>query len=219
MTNKNSKFKIAIIDYNISNLFSIDNAFNSLNYKTKITNSKKEIISSDLIVLPGVGAFNKAISNLKKMKIFDLLKNQYLNKKPILSICLGMQILFDESEEFVKSNGLAVIKGKVCSFKKLSPKSIIPHVGWNSLNINKINNSINEFPKLVSEIENSKFYFVHSYYVDPKNINDTLTYTKYDGINFCSSILKKNLFACQFHPEKSGNKGLKLIDTFIKSIK
>ena len=218
MIDTKSKFKIAIIDYNLSNLFSINNALSSLNFNTIITNSKKDILSSDLIVLPGVGAFNKAISNLKKTKTFDLLRSLHAHNKPIISICLGMQMLFESSEEFCKTSGLSIIKGDVHSFKKYKHSSIVPHIGWNDLLINDQNISIKKFSRLKKHIFNKKFYFIHSFFVKPKYKKDILTYTKYDDVVFCSSILKNNLLACQFHPEKSGNNGLKLIDSFIKSI-
>ncbi|MDC0044727.1 imidazole glycerol phosphate synthase subunit HisH, partial [Pelagibacteraceae bacterium] len=186
-------------------------------YKTIITNSKKDIISSDLIVLPGVGAFNKAISNLKKMKIFDTIQSIYVNKKPMLSICLGLQMLFENSEEFGNSTGLSIIKGNVHSFKNFNNKIIIPHVGWNSVKINSENKRLMNFSNLKKNFSNNKFYFIHSYFVKPKYKNDILTSSNYNGYNFCSSILKNNLLACQFHPEKSGENGLKLIDSFVRS--
>tara|TARA_B100000575_G_C23133270_1_gene657759 strand:- start:1169 stop:1828 length:660 start_codon:yes stop_codon:yes gene_type:complete len=218
MKTKESKFKIAIINYNLSNLYSINNALSSLKYNTIITNSKKDILSSDLVVLPGVGAFNKAISNLKNMKIFDLIQSIYINKKPILSICLGMQMMFENSEEFGNSMGLSIIKGNVYSFKYFNKEMVIPHVGWNNVKINLQNKRLNKFLNLKKNFSKNKFYFVHSYFVKPKSNNDILTITNYNGYNFCSSILKNNLLACQFHPEKSGKNGLKLIDSFIRSI-
>ena len=212
------KIKIAIIDYNLSNLFSINNALTSLKYNTVITSSKKDIDSSDLIVLPGVGAFNKAIMNLKKLKIFDHIQSLYIRNKPILSICLGMQMLFDSSDEFINTKGLSIINGKVNSFKNLDKNIIVPHVGWNNLKINSKNKKINDIAGLKKILVKNEFYFIHSYFVKPKDINDTLTLTNYNGNIFCSSILQNNLLACQFHPEKSGKNGLKLINSFVRSI-
>jgi len=197
---------IAIIDYNISNMFSIENALKSIGFKTKITSDHKTILSSDGAVLPGVGSFPEAMKNINKLNLDQTISDFISTGKPFLGICLGFQLLFEESDEIIDTKGLGIIKGQVKSFSSLDKNLRIPHVGWNK--VNKINdkNSMN-----IIKNENY-FYFVHSNFVEPAN--DKLVYSKseYEGFEFCSSITKDNVFACQFHPEKSGKQGIKILD-------
>ena len=214
-----NKIKIAIINYEISNLFSIHNALTQMKYDCVITKSIKEIKSSDIIILPGVGAYSKAIDNLKKLKIYDLIYSHIINQKPTIGICLGMQLLFESSEEFGNTDGFGVIEGKVISFVNNGKKKIIrPHMGWNDVILNKKNIKFSSLSNIRDNFDRKKFYFVHSLFAKPKNQKEILTFTKYYDYYFCSSILTKNIFACQFHPEKSGKNGLKLINFFIKSM-
>ena len=185
--------KISIIDLEVSNLYSITNAVKHLGYDYIISNSKKEIENSDCIILPGVGSFPYAISQLKKKNIYQTIINNVKKGKPIIGICLGFQLLFTNGQEFKNIGGLNLIKGSV----KILPKEInlpIPHVGWNNL-IKSSKKSHNLFRK------KDYFYFVHSYYAEPNDKEVCLSYTKYGNYKFCSSILFENIFGFQFHPE------------------
>ena len=205
--------KIVLIDYGTSNLFSIKNAILKLGYKNIIISDKyKEVLNADLIVLPGVGSFKKAMVNLKKKKL-DIAIKQFANfQKPILAICLGFQLLFSESEEFGNCKGLNILEGKVLNLNKKI--NIIPNIGWFSLDL-KIKKKT--FVKNLNILKKKLFYFVHSYYVLPQNKKIIFTNSTIQRFKFCSSILYKNIYACQFHPEKSGKHGLDLIRNFINS--
>jgi imidazole glycerol phosphate synthase glutamine amidotransferase subunit len=195
---------IAIVDYGMGNLRSVTNAFRRLGGNVVITRKKNVIKESNAIVLPGVGAFGKCIENLKKFDIFDLLKELILNDKRYLGICLGMQVLFDSSEEAPGVQGMGAIRGDVPRFRG---DIKVPHMGWNSIEAQK------EIPILRGTNNGEFFYFVHSYYCRPTE-DVVATKTTY-GIDFASSVQRGNLFACQFHPEKSQRAGLKLVQNFI----
>tara|TARA_B110000971_G_C20016302_1_gene504145 strand:+ start:708 stop:1328 length:621 start_codon:yes stop_codon:yes gene_type:complete len=203
--------KISIIDLEVSNLYSITNAVKYLDYDYVITNSKKEIENSDCIILPGVGSFPYAISQLKKKNIYQTIIKDVKKGKPIIGICLGFQLLFTNGEEFKNINGLNLIDGAV----KILPKKDnlpIPHVGWN--NLIKSNKKSDIFFN-----KKDYFYFVHSYYAEPNDKKVCLSYTKYGNYKFCSSILLENIFGFQFHPEKSGRVGLNLLSKALKNAK
>lgn len=199
--------KIAIIDYQLSNLFSVKHAFDYLKVKSQITSDKTVLASSDAAVLPGVGAFGDAMNNLKQFNLIGTI-NEFIKKgKPFMGVCLGMQLIFSESEEFGIHQGLDIVKGKVIKFAKESGKIKVPQIGWNK--IFKSENSWDSSP--LKNIRNGEFmYFVHSYYVVPKGLSVILSETVYEDIKYCSSILKNNVFATQFHPEKSGKEGIKI---------
>lgn len=203
---KINKNEILIIDYGVGNDQSVINSLNFLGYRFLVSNKKEDILRASAYILPGVGAFNEAMKNLSNLGIIDLLKNQVLKeKKPILGICLGFQILADYSEENGFHKGLGIVKGKVVKFK--TKKGFrIPHVGWNTLNIIKKN-------PLFSKLQNNpSFYFDHSYYLecDKSYISAECFY----GKNMAAAIQKDNIFGVQFHPEKSQNNGLKLFRSF-----
>ena len=197
---------IAIVDYGMGNLRSVVNAFNRLGAQVVITQDRKTIESAHAIVLPGVGAFGKCIENLKRIKLFDFIKEIINGDKLYLGICLGMQILFDESEEAPGIQGMGVIKGRVPRF---AGNVKVPHMGWNSIEFRKKHPIFDGIP------EGAHFYFVHSFYCQPKEEGVVATETSY-GIPFVSSVHKGNVFACQFHPEKSQKIGLKLLENFIR---
>ncbi len=197
--------KIAIIDYKMGNIKSVQKAFKYMGFDAELTKSKRKIKNSFGLVLPGVGAFGDAVKNLHDAGIFELLKTEILNGKPFLGICLGLQLLFQKSEENKGIEGLSVFKGSVKKFKLKNLK--IPHIGWNQINIVKRNSLLNNIKN------NAFFYFVHSYYVLPTNKKIISTTTDY-GINFVSGVNKDNIFAFQFHPEKSHNEGLTIIKNF-----
>lgn len=186
---------ITIADYGMGNLRSVSKAFEHIGQEISITNSPKDILDSEALVVPGVGAFGDCINNLKTLGILDVIKKFIASGKPYLGICLGMQILFNSSEEAPRVRGLGIFSGTVKKF----PDSLglkIPHMGWNTVN-------------------NSYMYFVHSYYVDPLDKSIIAGETEY-GIRFCSMIKKDNIWATQFHPEKSQKLGLEFLQNFIK---
>lgn len=197
---------IAVIDYGAGNLKSIANALDFLMVKYKVTGSSKEIEEAGKIIFPGVGAFGNCVNALKKRKIFETLKKE-INKKPYLGICLGLQVLFESSEESPNIEGLSIFKGKCKKF--IDKKLKIPQIGWNSINI------INKKNKLLKNIKNNSYlYFVHSYYVEPEDKSIILAKTDY-GIDFASGIEKNNIFGVQFHPERSGSIGLEILRNFV----
>lgn len=203
--------KIVIVDYGVGNNYSISNAINFLGYKNVVISDTEEIINnSDIIILPGVGAFDEAIKNIKSRNLDNLLKKLvFKDKKPILGICVGMQMLSEGSEENGWYNGLNWVKGVV---KKLilPEKFSVPHVGWNDVFITK------KTP-LFSNISSAPhFYFDHSYYFETEDEFIT-SYCNY-GINITASIQKENIFGVQFHPEKSHISGLKLFRSFFNSV-
>ena len=199
---------IAIIDYGAGNLRSVQKALEKLGFRSTITKDKTIIEASSAIILPGVGAFDPAIKELKGSGLIDLLKSQITKGKPFLGLCLGMQILFEESEEG-KEKGLGLIKGKVKKFNLKKEAGLkVPHMGWNNISIKKTDS-----PIMRNIRDNSKVYFVHSYYCETKDLDDILTTTDYAG-DFVSSVSRKNIFALQFHPEKSGDIGLEILKNF-----
>lgn len=191
---------IAIIDYYAGNLRSVKKAFDFLNAESKITSNSLEIMEADKIVFPGVGSFGQSIKMLKKNGLINPIKESISNKKPFLGICLGMQLLFEESEEDKDAEGLGIFKGKVIKFKK----GKVPQIGWNEI------------------IPQNKFfkkgfvYFVNSFYVVPNESEIVSTTTDYCGQKFASSVKSKNITAVQFHPEKSGKFGLKILEDWLK---
>ncbi len=202
---------IALIDYGMGNIRSVSKALEAVGGDVKITQDAEDMKRAKALVLPGVGAFCDCIENLKTLGLLHVLKEEILNGKPYLGICLGMQILFTESEEFGLHKGLDLIKGKVLRFS-LPVGYKIPHMGWNTLKIKKKNKLTVHIP------QNSYFYFVHSYYVQPEEENVIAGVTDYGG-EFTSMIVYENIFATQFHPEKSQKRGLKILENFLKLIK
>ncbi len=202
--------KIVIIDYGMGNLRNVQKGFEKIGFEAKLTRNKKEIGSASAIVLPGVGAFKDCMENLERYGLVDPLLRSVEKGKPYLGICLGLEILFSESEEFGTHKGLDLIRGKVVKFKP-DPEHKVPHMGWNTIEKKR------EVPMLQGIESGDFFYFVHSYYVIPKEARWVSTFTTY-GEPFVSSIWKENLFATQFHPEKSQQKGLRILENFVKSI-
>jgi glutamine amidotransferase len=202
--------KIVIIDYGMGNLRSVQKGFEWIGIEAQVSRSKKEIAGASAIVLPGVGAFKDCMGNLEKHGLVEPLLRFIEHGKPYLGICLGLQILFSESEEFGSCKGLDLIRGKVVKFRS-DPEHKVPHMGWNTIEKEK------EAPMLEGIENGDFFYFVHSYYVTPEETQCISTFTPY-GERFVSSIWKENIFATQFHPEKSQQKGLRILENFVKSI-
>ena len=207
--------KIAVIDYKMSNMFSIKNALDAVDLKSQITFDHKTILEADGAVLPGVGSFPEAMQHLEELDLIYVIKDFIASGKPFMGICLGFQLLFTESEEFIHIKGLGIIEGNVESLSRKLSTVPVPHVGWNTVISYKLLNpqKAGATSKIVLD-DKDYYYFVHSYYVKPKNIDDILTVTRYGSHEFCSSIESENIFACQFHPEKSGTKGLNLLRKF-----
>jgi glutamine amidotransferase len=206
---QNIKKKIVIIDYQLGNLFSVKQACDAVGMNSKISSNKDDIINADALILPGVGAFNEAMNNLKKLELDVVIKQRVKNGIPIFGICLGQQLLFTESEEFGAGNGLDLISGVIKKFPENFEKRKIrvPHIAWNTI----YKSTQNWDSTALNELSNEDFmYFIHSYYVKPDDEKCILTLTNYDSIEFCSSIKSKNIFATQFHPEKSAQKGISI---------
>ncbi|MBI5682355.1 MAG: imidazole glycerol phosphate synthase subunit HisH [Deltaproteobacteria bacterium] len=204
-------FMIAIIDYDMGNLRSVQKGFERVGHTSIITRDLKEISSASHIVLPGVGAFKDCMENLNKYGLIAPIIDGINKGKPFLGICLGLQLLFTESEEFGVHKGLDIIKGMVKRFTFDQAERLkIPHMGWNDIRLTAHGSRPTVFEGIP---DNSYFYFVHSYYVVPDDDNLTASKTTY-GIEFTSSISKDNVFACQFHPEKSQKLGSLILKNF-----
>ncbi|MCX7770102.1 MAG: imidazole glycerol phosphate synthase subunit HisH [Proteobacteria bacterium] len=201
---------ISIIDYGMGNLHSVYNALKTMGFDAVVTSEKEDIYKSKGVILPGVGAFPDCMNNLKKLGLTNVIK-EIIFKKPFLGICLGLQLLFKESEEFGPAEGLGIFQGRVRKFpenmKINNEKLKIPHMGWNKIS------KKSDTPFLKGIPDNTYFYFVHSFYVECDD--NLIATTTYYGINFVSSIYwQDTLFACQFHPEKSQKYGLKILENF-----
>ena len=201
------KISVGIINLELHNLFSIFHAMKILGYNVKIYNLQHSKYNSDILILPGVGSYNAAMKTIKKNHIDEKIR-EFLNKKKLLfGICLGMQLLFEKSNEFGSTQGIGLVKGSVKKFPNKGFK--IPHIGWEKIKKTKNVNYLSD---------EDYYYFVHSYYCEPSNKNSILSYTNYQGFNYCSSVYTKNIFATQFHPEKSGKSGLKILNKIKKFV-
>ena len=199
--------KIVILNYGVGNLKSVSKALENLKATVKITSKEEEIKKADALILPGVGAFKKAREKLEGLE--EIIKKLINSGKPILGICLGLQLFFTKSFEGGIFPGLNLIKGNVV---KLPEVVKLPHIGWNSIKIVKEN-------EILNGVENGSFlYFVHSYIVKPEEPEVVLSTTDY-GITFPSIIAKNNIYGVQFHPEKSSKNGLKILENFVNLIK
>jgi glutamine amidotransferase len=201
-----ANFLIAIIDYGMGNLSSVFKALKKLGADASITASTSEIGKADSVILPGVGNFGDGMKHLQASGLDTAVKNSIKDGKPFLGICLGMQLLMDESEEAPGLHGLGIFKGKVVRFPKNALK--VPHMGWNDINIKGKN------PNLAGIKDGTYFYFVHSYYVKPDDSKINAATCNY-GLDFSACIGKKNVFATQFHPEKSQDAGLCILKNWI----
>jgi glutamine amidotransferase len=200
---------VLIVDYEMGNTDSIYRAIEECGGNPIISRKTEDFNNSSAIILPGVGAFNKAMQNIKKFNLDKILSEQVLqNHKPILGICLGMQILASKGYEGGITNGLGFIDGEVKRFEKDQPETRIPHIGWNNVEYIRDSTLIKNIPN------NSDFYFVHSYHFICQNNEDILATTSYCG-KFNSIINRKNIFGTQFHPEKSQRVGFQLLKNFI----
>ncbi len=199
---------IAIIDYEMGNVRSVRQGFETVGCRAVVTRDPRVIDRATHVVLPGVGAFGECVRNLQRFHLIDPLHRAIARGKPFLGICLGLQVLFSESEEFGVHRGLNILRGKVKRFPAGSSPSLkIPHMGWNTIRVKR---PMPLFEGIESE---AHVYFVHSYYVEPEEPETVCTETSY-GAPFASSVTKGKIFACQFHPEKSQRVGLQLLRNF-----
>jgi len=198
---------IAIIDYGMGNLRSVEKGFLKVGVDVRVTSKPDIVKKANAVVLPGVGAFKDCMRELADLKLIDAVVNAIKAGKPYLGICLGLQVLFSESEEFGRCGGLDVLRGKVVRFELENHALKVPHMGWNEIKIQKDDPLFKGIP------DKSYFYFVHSFYVVPDDTAIIASTTDY-GIEFTSSIRKENIFAVQFHPEKSQAIGLKVLKNF-----
>ena len=203
---------ITVIDYGMGNLHSVRKALEVVGADTMVSSGAEDISKADKIVFPGVGSFGEAMKELNKRRLVKPIKDAIACGKPFLGLCLGLQLLFERSEESPGVKGLCILKGDVKKFKLKGLK--VPHMGWNniaySLKLKAVSSKI-----LKNVPNNSYMYFVHSYYVKPADKGAILTTTDY-GIDFVSGVCKDNVYAFQFHPEKSQSVGLKILKNFVE---
>ena len=199
---------IAIIDYDAGNLKSVEKALKSLNQEVIVSRDSSEILQADKVILPGVGAFGDAMNNLDKFGLVDTIKEVTCKNTPFLGICLGLQLLFDKSDETPGAEGLGILKGEIL---RIPPKEglKIPHMGWNNIKVKEDSRLFKGLP------ENPYVYFVHSYYLQADDEDIVAATTEY-GVKIHAAVEKDNIFACQFHPEKSSKYGLKILENFAK---
>lgn len=198
---------IAIIDYDAGNIKSVEKALLSLGEKAVITRDKEEILSADKVILPGVGAFGDAMGKIRSYGLEEVIHEVVDKGTPFLGICLGLQLLFDESEESVGVKGLGILKGKIVKIPDHQGLKV-PQIGWNSLKYPNKGRLFEGVP------EDSYVYFVHSYYLQAEDPNIVVATTDY-AVNIHAAVEKGSVFACQFHPEKSSDVGLQILKNFV----
>jgi imidazole glycerol-phosphate synthase subunit HisH len=202
--------RIGIIDYGMGNIASVQNALTFLGYESEIINTVNSLSSYDKLILPGVGAFPRAMQNLKERNLIERLNQIVIGeKRPILGLCLGLQLFFEYGYEDEKTKGLSWIEGEVLSLKDEIDLTV-PHMGWNDLIIKQPSLLLNEI-----QSEEDNFYFVHSYYCKCTNDSNVIATVEY-GVQMDVVIQKDNIYGCQFHPEKSQKSGLKIIKNFLE---
>ncbi len=201
---------IAIINYNMGNIKSVENAFIKIGAEIKVTQSSDVIINADAVVLPGVGSYSDAIKNLKELKLYDVIKDVISSGIPFLGICIGLQVLFESGMEGGNNRGLGIFKGIV---KKIPEGVKVPHMGWNRLRI------LNKKSRLLEGIKDGEsFYFVHSYFAESEDKSIISSITDY-GVDITASVEYKNTYGVQFHPEKSSTCGLRILSNFVNIAK
>ncbi len=209
---------ITIVDYGIGNIFSVSRAFLNCGAVVEVTDNPKDIAKAKSIVLPGVGAFSKGMDGLRQRGLIDILRDFADTGRPMLGICLGMQMLFAESYEFGRHPGLGILEGKIVpipNVNQLGKKLKIPHIGWAPLL--SVEDDLNWNNTFFQNIETGdEAYFVHSFMAIPEAKNEQLAIANYDDVRICAAVAKGNILGCQFHPEKSGDVGLKIINNFLE---
>lgn len=214
--------KVAIIDYEMGNLFSVQHACAAVGLEPVVTTDKRVLLESEAAILPGVGAFGAAMDNLHKLDLVRPILDFIAAGKPLMGICLGMQLVFEESEEFGVHKGLGLVGGRVVRFSNRGPEGAavkVPQIGWNRIDPPKDRPEAWRGTALEGIAAGEYMYFVHSYYALPSDPDDALTITDYEGTGYCSAVKRGNVFASQFHPEKSAIEGLKIYRNWADSIK
>ena len=202
---------IAIIDYGVGNLFSLKSSFGAIGADVIVTDSEEKIRSADKIILPGVGAFSDAIAKLRATGLDKVLVDEAKKGKPVMGICLGMQMLFEKSFEYGEYDGLGLLKGSVVTMQGVIPAELkIPHIGWNALIFKQ-----KDCPLFKHIKEGDCVYFVHSYFAE--NCDESVAATTEYGAELTAAVAYKNIFGCQFHPEKSGEVGLNILRAFCET--
>lgn len=210
--------EVTVIDYGVSNLLSVKRALEYCGAKVYLANQSAPILASSRLVLPGVGAFANAIAELERLRLVEVIQEVAQKGTPLLGICLGMQLLLDESEEFGLTQGLGLIPGRVIPVPHVSTTGQlqkIPHIGWNNLVLSPSSRSTWQNTILATIEPRESTYFVHSFMANPLDVNHRIADCVYGGVNISAVIGKENIWGCQFHPEKSGEVGLKILRQFL----
>jgi len=209
---------ISVIDYGVGNLLSVQRGFDNCGAEVNFVSTPAEILAAEKLVLPGVGAFPNAMTSLSNLGLVSAIQDFSLTGRPMLAICLGMQLLLDESEEFGKTEGLGIIEGLVTAVPNtdaMGAKQKIPHIGWNELHTRQSKETWQD--SILNGLSSGDAtYFVHSYMATPKNQENLLAYTPYGATDVPAVITKNYVTGCQFHPEKSGEVGLSILRNFMK---
>ena len=196
---------VGIIDYGVGNLFSLRSSFAAIGQEAFVSSDRDELSKADRLILPGVGAFEDAAKKLRESGLDEFVRTQAALGKPLMGICLGMQLLFEKSYEYGEHEGLGLLKGQVVGMEgKIGPSLKIPHMGWNRLDVKQ--------GRLLSNVDGQYVYFVHSFYA--QGCEDSLAATSEYDIPITAAVERGNIFGCQFHPEKSGNVGLSILKNF-----
>ena len=215
--------EVAIVDYGMGNLFSVEAACAHWGMRAVITSDPDEIENATTVILPGVGAFSEAMRRLSEKSLDEALRRFARSGRPFFAICLGMQLLFNESEEFGLSPGLSLLPGRVVRFPghdETGASVKVPAIGWNQVRLLEGDRRSDwRIPPMASIGDAEYFYFVHSYYVQPEDPGLVLTRTRYAGVDYASSLAHQNIFACQFHPERSGPAGLQIYRNLAATIR
>ena len=208
-----AKPNFLIVDYGVGNLYSLRRAFQFLNASVDITEEPAALRKADAVILPGVGTFRAGVSGLTKRGLAEAVREFATSGKPMLGICLGAQLMLSRGFEFGEHDGLNLIPGKVTILERLPDGGKIPHIGWNS-----VYSSRTPWENTIFDSLPNKFsvYFVHSYILEPDSPDHVLGLSSYGGLEFCSAVRKNNIYGCQFHPEKSGDVGEKILGNFLK---
>jgi imidazole glycerol-phosphate synthase subunit HisH len=212
--------KVAVVDYGMGNLFSVVQAFSAVGQSAAITSDAATLAAADAIVIPGVGAFGRAMDVLERSEMADAIRRRAREGTPIVGICLGMQLMMSSSTEFGSHGGLDLIAGETLALKDhgaIDPSARIPHVGWTAVQPARAGGWCGT--PLATLGPGHDMYFVHSFYVRPADPSVALAFSTYRGVTFCSSLAKGNLFGCQFHPERSGPEGLEVYRHIAASIR
>jgi imidazole glycerol-phosphate synthase subunit HisH len=212
---------LAIVDYGMGNLFSVLHAFAAVGQQAEITSDRARLAAADGLLIPGVGAFGIAMQVLERTGMADTVRERVAHGTPLVGICLGMQLMMSSSTEFGSHAGLGIIEGDTVALKaspEISPEARIPHVGWSAVQPSRGHRGWAETP-LNSLAAGGEMYFVHSYYVRPADPSVVLSVSTYRGVTFCSSLVKGNVFGCQFHPERSGVEGLEIYRRIASAIR